>query len=202
MSNISGVSGSSAGLFSTISVNNQLATTTNTTTGPLGNLFASLNLTTAQQSKINQILQNAQSQGLTPAQVQSQINAVLTPAQRSTLQNELSQQGQQPPGGFANLNLTSAQQSQIQKILQKAKSEGLSQSQVQAEINAILTPAQQTTLQNDLKKQHQNQSSSNSSGSTDDFGIPTTLASASTTSASAISEIAASYSVQSQYQDD
>jgi Spy/CpxP family protein refolding chaperone len=204
MSNISGISGSGAGLFST-SINNSLATTANSTAGPLGNIFADLNLTSAQQAKINQILQNAKSQGLSPSQVQSQINAVLTPAQQSTLQNELSSIGQQQQGGpFANLNLTPAQQKQIQQILQNAKSQGLSQSQVQAEINAVLTPTQQATLQKDLQSRHHhgsgNANASSSNESTDDFGIPTTLASASTTSASTISNIAASYSVQSQYQ--
>ena len=203
MSNISGISGSGAGLFST-SINNSLATTANSTSGPLGNIFGDLNLTSAQQNQISQILQNAQSQGLSPSQVQTQINAVLTPAQRSTLQNELSSIGQQG-GTFANLNLTPAQQKQIQQILQNAKNQGLSQSQVQAEINAVLTPAQQAVLQKDIQSRHHHRGngSANSGASnsgTDEFGIPTTLASASTTSASAISNIAASYSVRSQYQ--
>jgi Spy/CpxP family protein refolding chaperone len=65
---------------------------------------------------------------------------------------------QQPPnpfstsGPFGNLDLTSQQQSQIQNILSQAKSQGLSPSQVQGEINNVLTPDQQQTLQSDLQK--------------------------------------------------
>lgn len=67
---------------------------------------------------------------------------------------------QQPPnpfsasGPFGNLNLTSQQQSEIQDIFSQAKSKGLSPSQVQSEINNILTPDQQKTLQSDLQKLH------------------------------------------------
>jgi signal transduction histidine kinase/Spy/CpxP family protein refolding chaperone len=206
MSSISGIFGSSAASLST-SVNNALATTANSAAAPFNNLFASLDLTSTQQSKINQILKSAQSQGLTPAQVQAQINAVLTPSQLATLQSGLA--SNQPPqsGDFSNLDLSAGQQTKIQQILQSAKSQGLSQSQVQAQINAVLTPTQQATLQQDLKggrhHGHHNGASSASvaNDGTDEFGIPTTLASASTTSAATISNIAASYSVQSQYQD-
>lgn len=75
--------------------------------------------------------------------------------------------GSQPPqdpfsgsGPFANLNLTSQQQTQIQNILSQARSQGLSRSQVQSEINNVLTPDQQKTLQSDfakLREQHQAQ---------------------------------------------
>jgi Spy/CpxP family protein refolding chaperone len=57
-------------------------------------------------------------------------------------------------GPFSNLNLSSQQQSQIQDILSQAKSQGLSPSQVQSEINNVLTPDQQKTLQSDLQKLH------------------------------------------------
>jgi len=207
VSNISGISGSSGGLFgsSATSINNTYATTAqNANNGP----FANLDLTAAQKAKIQKILQDAQSEGLTPSQVQAKITSVLTPSQQATLQQEQSSigQSQQQGGPFANLNLSSAQQTQIQQILQKARNEGLSQAEVQAQINAVLTPAQQATLQQNVQNQGQHHrhgasNSGSSSSDTDEFGIPVTLASASSTSASAISNIAASYSVQSQVQD-
>jgi signal transduction histidine kinase len=147
MSNISGISGSASGLFST-SINNTYATTTNATT-----------------------------------------NAA-TPASDDA---------------FANLNLTPAQQTQINQILQNAQNQGLTQAQTQAQIDAVLSPAQQATLQQDLKQGHHHHHRSGSSSDasqndgTDEFGIPTATASASTTSANAISNIAATYSVQSQF---
>jgi two-component system OmpR family sensor kinase len=107
----------------------------------------------------------------------------------------------------ANLDLTQAQQTQIQQILQNAQNQGLSQQQVQSQIDSVLTPAQQSALQKDMQSRHHHHhhggsSSSVSSDGTDEFGIPTTLASASTTSASTISTIAAAYSVQAQLQTD
>lgn len=130
--------------------------------------FANLNLTTSQQTQIQNILQNAQSQGLSPDQVNSQIEGVLTTSQQSTfasdLQNLQQQQSQEaqssqnsqnpftdPNGPFANLNLTSSQQSQIQQILQTAQSEGLSVDQVDDQIDGILTSSQQTTFSSDLQ---------------------------------------------------
>jgi Spy/CpxP family protein refolding chaperone len=86
---------------------------------------------------------------------------------------------QQPPnpfsasGPFANLDLSSQQQSEIKSILSQAKSQGLSRSQVQSEINKILTPEQQQTLQSDLQKlrtQRQAPESSNTSGSSESLG--------------------------------
>jgi signal transduction histidine kinase/Spy/CpxP family protein refolding chaperone len=117
---------------------------------------------------------------------------------------------QQASGPFSNLNLTTTQQNQIQQILQNAQTQGLTQQQAQAQINAVLTPAQQATLQQDLQGQHHHHrhgggggggaASSIGNDDTDEFGIPTTLASASTASAGTISNIAASYQVQSQLQ--
>jgi signal transduction histidine kinase len=147
MSGISGISGSNAGSLFT-SVNNSLATTTNTAAALGGDPFANLNLTQAQQTQIQQIFQNAQNQGLSAQQVQAQINAVLTPAQQSTLQQDLQSRHHHHHGGGGG------------------------------------------------------SSSSLSNDGTDEFGIPTTLASASSTSASTISTIAASYAVQSQLQTD
>jgi len=54
---------------------------------------------------------------------------------------------------FANLDLSQQQRSQIRSILSNAKSQGLSESQVQSQINGVLSPQQQQTLQTD--QQHQ-----------------------------------------------
>jgi Spy/CpxP family protein refolding chaperone len=60
-------------------------------------------------------------------------------------------------GPFANLNLTSQQQQQIAQIFSQNSSgpgssgSGQSWSQILSQINAILTPQQQQTLQSDLK---------------------------------------------------
>ena len=128
--------------------------------------FANLNLTSSQQSQIQQILQNAQSQGLSPDQVNSQINAVLTTSQQTTFATDLQSLQQQqtqsaqnappnpfadPNGPFANLNLTSSQQSQIQQILQNAQSQGLSPDQVNSQINAVLSSSQQSSFASDLQ---------------------------------------------------
>jgi Spy/CpxP family protein refolding chaperone len=69
----------------------------------------------------------------------------------STLQSQYSP--------FANLNLTSTQQTQITSLLQTDKTQGASTNfaQVQSQIKSVLTPSQQQTFQNDvqnLKQQH------------------------------------------------
>ncbi len=51
---------------------------------------------------------------------------------------------------FANLNLSSTQQTQIQSILTGAQSQGESFSQVQGQVQSVLNPTQQQTLQTDL----------------------------------------------------
>jgi Spy/CpxP family protein refolding chaperone len=53
---------------------------------------------------------------------------------------------------FANLNLTEDQRTKIRSILQSAKSQGTSQTDVQSQINAVLTAAQQQTLQSNLRQ--------------------------------------------------
>ncbi len=59
-------------------------------------------------------------------------------------------------GPFADLNLSATQQTQIQSILQNGKAQGESLSQLQSQIQGVLTPTQQQTLQTDLanRKQH------------------------------------------------
>jgi len=58
------------------------------------------------------------------------------------------QQSLQP---FANLDLTEAQRTQIRSIFTSAKQDGTSQADVQSQVNAVLTPAQQQALTGDIK---------------------------------------------------
>jgi Spy/CpxP family protein refolding chaperone len=55
-------------------------------------------------------------------------------------------------GPFSNLNLTTDQQNQIESILSTGKSQGLSFSQINSQINQVLNPAQQQTFQSDLQQ--------------------------------------------------
>ena len=125
--------------------------------GPTLRPFANLDLTEDQRKQIRQILQTAQSQGTSQSNVQTQIDAVLTPEQQQLLQADLAQlQAAQSsnnglPPEFDNLDLTADQQSQIQSILAKAKSQGLSPDQVKSEINSVLTTAQLTKLQQNVQ---------------------------------------------------
>jgi hypothetical protein len=57
-----------------------------------------------------------------------------------------------PNGPFANLDLSTDQENQISSILSTAKSQGLSFSQINSQINQVLNPAQQQTLQSDLQQ--------------------------------------------------
>jgi Spy/CpxP family protein refolding chaperone len=59
--------------------------------------------------------------------------------------------GSQSLRPFANLDLSEDQRTQIRSILQQAKSQGLSQTDVQNQIDGVLTPDQQTTLQSDVQ---------------------------------------------------
>jgi hypothetical protein len=60
-------------------------------------------------------------------------------------------QNQQSLQPFANLDLTEAQRTQLRSIFASAKQNGTSQADVQKEVNAVLTPAQQQTLASDIK---------------------------------------------------
>ena len=130
--------------------------------------FANLGLTEDQRSQIRSIFKNAKSQGLSQSQTQQEVDAVLTPTQLTTLQADGSAQSStagtsssaQPPRGnpfadpngpFANLDLTSDQQSQIASIIQSGQSQGLSFDQINAQINTVLTTSQQATFATDLQ---------------------------------------------------
>ena len=87
-----------------------------------------------------------------------------------------------PNGPFANLNLTSQQQQQIAQIFSQRASgnsqSGNSQSwnQIFSQVNAILTPQQQQTLQSDVKTlranhQQQKDGSSNASNSLSELDL-------------------------------
>jgi hypothetical protein len=82
-------------------------------------------------------------------------------------------QGQQSLQPFGNLDLTEAQRTQIRSIFTSAKQDGTSQSDVQSQINAVLTPAQQTTLAGDKAAgsghhhHHESESTSQTSATSD-----------------------------------
>lgn len=124
------------------------------------------------------------------------VNATTTNATVSTAQLA---------GPFASLGLTSAQEQKISQILQNAQSQGLSASQVQSEINGVLTPTQQQQLQSQIGQHrhhhHGSGSAASSSGQddpTDAFGIPTQITSGTSAATQTISDIAASFWAQSQ----
>jgi Spy/CpxP family protein refolding chaperone len=128
--------------------------TTSSTTGI--RQFANLNLSEEQRTKMRSILQNAKSQGTSLADVQQQLEQVLTPDQQAqlkaaqtaqTAQTAQSTQPAQPvPPLFANLNLTADQKTKIDTILADAKTNGTSSTDVKTQIDAVLTDAQKTQL--------------------------------------------------------
>jgi Spy/CpxP family protein refolding chaperone len=136
----------------------------------------------------------------------SQSQTLLTSLAQTLATSSVSNSSTAQTNPFASLNLTTAQQNKISQILQNAQKEGLSQSQVQSEINNVLTPAQQQQLQNDLssKSHHHHHrggsSSSNTSeaSETDPFGIPYSSPTAQVSDP--ISTIAATFSAQQQTQ--
>lgn len=120
--------------------------------------FANLNLSAQQQQQIQAIFsQNSQSGSQTPTQLFQQVEGVLTPQQQQTLKNDLetlsSHHHHHHHGGdsassnpLSQLDLTSAQQTQIGQILQTAQTNGSSSSDVISQIDNVLTPAQQQQL--------------------------------------------------------
>jgi Spy/CpxP family protein refolding chaperone len=63
-------------------------------------------------------------------------------------------QSQQSLAPFANLDLTAAQRTQLRSIFTAAKQNGTSSSGVQAQVAAVLTPAQQQNLSSDIRSRH------------------------------------------------
>jgi len=91
------------------------------------------------------------------------------------------QQSLQP---FSNLNLTEAQRTQLRSVFTAAKQNGTSKADVQSQVNAVLTPAQQQTLAADLKAggghHHHHQSESSSSSQSSATAVGSTSATPST----------------------
>jgi len=131
--------------------------------------FANLDLTPQQQQQIAQIFsQNASGQnsggqssngqsgnGQSWSQIISQINAILSPQQQTTLQGDLQSLASHHHHGsgsssqsnpLAQLDLTSAQQTQIGQIIQSAQTNGTSPSDELTQIDDVLTPTQQQQL--------------------------------------------------------
>ncbi len=108
---------------------------------------------------------------------------------------------------FANLNLTASQQNSINQTLEDLQSGAISPTQAQSQINSVLTPAQQSQLQQNLQQlqtrrhhhHHQDSSASGDSSSTDEFGIPNSNSGSNTSS---IGDVAATYWAQSQTNSD
>jgi Spy/CpxP family protein refolding chaperone len=72
-----------------VSPNAKPAAGNSVTSGSSTSPFANLNLTAQEQAEISSILQTAQSQHLSFAQIQNKIANVLTPSQQATLQSDL-----------------------------------------------------------------------------------------------------------------
>jgi Spy/CpxP family protein refolding chaperone len=128
--------------------------------------FANLNLTPQQQQQIQSIFSQSQqnssssngsngSNGQSLSQIISQINAILTPQQQQTLQSDLKtlkaghhQHGENSSQNnpLSQLDLTSAQQTQIGQIVSAAQANGTSPSDELNQIDNVLTPAQQQQL--------------------------------------------------------
>jgi hypothetical protein len=143
------------------------------------------------------------------ALVPSSTTPSVTPAK--TAASAASQLASSSP--FANLNLTTGEQSQIAAILRS--SQGQSFAQIANNISGILTPTQKQTFASDLQSMessgghHHHHHGSGGSGSsttidsgTDGFGVASTSnASPTATAASSIfSDLAAQFSAQSQTQ--
>jgi hypothetical protein len=127
--------------------------------------FANLDLTADQSSQIRSILQNAQSQGLSPTDVQNQINNVLTQQQQQTLQTDLSAQkssghhhhhGHHHSGGSSSSSAASTSSTSPTTAtdafgipVDPTLSSGVTATDLQNQSSAATTIAQQQ-LQNDL----------------------------------------------------
>jgi Spy/CpxP family protein refolding chaperone len=66
---------------------------------------------------------------------------------------------------FSNLDLTEDQRTQIRSIFKNAKAEGLTQDQVQQEINSIFSPSQLATLQSNSSSEASSTSSNTATAS-------------------------------------
>ncbi|HXP93915.1 MAG TPA: hypothetical protein VN905_10640 [Candidatus Binatia bacterium] len=123
--------------------------------------FANLSLTSQQRQQIRQIFSQNQNTIGTPQSVRQlldAVDAVLTPLQQRTLQSDLQTLRAQrfrdgigvgsssSNNALAQLNLSSAQQSQISQIFQSAQAGGASSRDILRQIDRVLTAAQQQQL--------------------------------------------------------
>jgi hypothetical protein len=100
-----------------------LTSTTGSVNGPL----SGLNLSSTQTSEIASILSSAQTLATTPADVQSQINQVLTSAQQETLSAEFN-------NGFPQSSAIGDSGSNVQQQILAASA--LNANQLQSELNS------------------------------------------------------------------
>jgi hypothetical protein len=100
---------------------------TSSTTGGYNNPFSALNLSSTQTSEIASILSTAKISTTLPADVQSQINQVLTTAQQQSLSAEYN-------NGFEQSSAVGNYASNVQQQILAA--DALNVNQLQAELNS------------------------------------------------------------------
>jgi Spy/CpxP family protein refolding chaperone len=137
--------------------------------------FSNLNLSSQQQQQLQSIFSQAQQQGSSPSQVQSQVNSVLTSSQQQTLQSDLQTAkshhhhhgsgASSSDSALSQLGLSSDQENQINQLIQNAQQNGTSSSDVLGQIDNVLTSNQQSQLAQILGSTGSYTSSGSSSGS-------------------------------------
>lgn len=157
-------------------------TQTGSTGGTSLRQLADLGLTEEQRKKIHGILTTAKAAGTSPADIQSQINDVLTDAQKAQLASRQSGNAGAaapsgpppngpPPDVFANLNLIDDQKSKIKTILDGMKNGTTTAESAKTQIEALLTDSQKTQFEQNVQSAEaqfarQQQSSAGASSST------------------------------------
>jgi Spy/CpxP family protein refolding chaperone len=147
--------------------------------GGFANRFQDLNLSDQQKTQIQQIVQNFRQshQGQPPSaqdrqQLQSQIDAVLTPQQRQQLAADMQKRGTENEAGESHgmggghmkaemdkLNLSAAQRTQIQTLMtqfhkahQGQRPSATERQQFHQQLLNVLTPQQRTQFENDRQQ--------------------------------------------------
>ncbi|MBV8151629.1 MAG: hypothetical protein JOY59_08735 [Candidatus Eremiobacteraeota bacterium] len=160
----------SSGLLNLLGPSLTQSTTTSPSTSSTSSAldpFGNLNLTAAQEQQLQQIFQSLKNGSITPDQAKAQVNSVLTTDQQQTLQADIAKLkagghhgghgGHHHHGGggtaavsaqstLEQLDLTPAQQAQINQILSDAQASGASPSDVLSQIDGVLTDAQKSEL--------------------------------------------------------
>jgi hypothetical protein len=102
---------------------------------------------------------------------------------------------------FSNLDLTEAQRTQLRAVFTNAKQNGTSQADVQQQVNAVLSPAQQQTLAADLKAggaHHGHHHHADSGSSADSTAAPATSSSTDSTESTTSTILNAVTNIQNQ----